>query len=119
MFGYWRNVSILFDNSSFFLNKPKIMDNTENKTETEYKYVELEITRTESTSVFLKVPKDWQFEERRDKKMLVKAVKETVDTYDWDNYGWEHRIEVESQRTVSEDDANDYTVFDVINNENC
>lgn len=119
MFGYWRNVSILFDNSAFFLNKHKIMDKTENTTEAEYKYVEIEVTRTESTSVFLKVPKDWRYEWQRDKNMLVKAVKETVDTYDWDNYGWEHRIEVQSQSTVSEDVANDYTVFDVIKNENC
>lgn len=95
------------------------MDNTETQTQTGYKYVELAITRTESTSVFLKVPKDWKYEYQRDKKMLVKAVKETVGTYDWDNYGWEHSMEVESQCTVSEDVAYDYKVFDVIKNENC
>lgn len=77
------------------------------------KYLKLEITRTEGTDIYVKVPDDF------DHNALIRAehagkigriAKETVMNGEWDNYGWEENIEVQSIKVVPESEATQYAV---------
>lgn len=77
------------------------------------KYLKVEVTRTESTELYIEVPDEFDgatimhqsFQER-----IGKIAMETTDSMDWDNYGWEENIEVQSVKTVSKDEAEQYMV---------
>ena len=78
----------------------------------EFKYLEVEVTRTEGTTVYLKVP--YAFDRKKlSTELLAKACKETCDEYDWDNTGWEHDVEWQSVKEVPEKDATAYNVYEV------
>jgi hypothetical protein len=81
----------------------------------EFKYLEVEVTRTEGSTLYLKVPGNFDHTKlRRDRdKILVKACKETLDDYDWDNNGWELDLEVQSVKEVTEKIAGQYCMYEV------
>ena len=83
----------------------------------EFKYLEVEVTRTEGSTLYLKVPGNFDHTKlRRDKdKVLVKACKETLDDFDWDNTGWELDLEVQSIKVVPEKEAVQYCMYEVKN----
>ena len=79
-----------------------------------FKYLEIEVTRTESSTVYLKVPQDFDRKSiTRKSDILAKACKKTLSDYDWDHYGWEQDIECQSVKEVSENDATAYNVYEV------
>lgn len=78
----------------------------------EFEYLRLEIVRNESTDLYLKVPKGWR-PKGKDYKLVGKAAKETVSDYDWDNYGRENNVEIQSCVSVEADEAELYTIFDI------
>ena len=75
----------------------------------EYKYLEVEISKKLFTTVYLKVPKN--FDNNISSIILSKAAEETCDRMDWDDYGWEETIEWENIKEVSEKTANEYKVY--------
>ena len=78
----------------------------------EFKYLEVEVTRTEGTTVYLKVPYDFD-RKKLSTELLAKACEETSEDYDWDDWGWEQTVEWQSVKEVSEKDATAYTVYEV------
>lgn len=75
------------------------------------KFLKLEVSRSESTDLYLKVPDDfvpsWATLGALD---LQKAAHETTDSYEWEAEG---RIEVQGFGEVSADEALQYQTFDV------
>lgn len=81
---------------------------------TDWEYIRVEVTRSQSTQLFMKVPKDWRPSGRAyDYKLMGMAAKETTENYDWDDYGWEDTIEVQSYKPVDAKEAESYSIFDV------
>jgi hypothetical protein len=78
----------------------------------EFKYLEVEVTRIEGTTLYLKVPYNFN-RKNLSIKLLVNACKETCEEYDWDNSGWEHDVELQSVKEVTEKDATAYNVYEV------
>ena len=77
----------------------------------DWEYICVEVTRTESTDLYLKVPKCWR-PTGRDYKLMGKAAKETTSDFDWDNYGWENELDVQGHKTVDAKEAEQYRIFD-------
>lgn len=82
----------------------------------DFKYLEVEVTRVEGTTLYLKVP--WNFDVKTlrrssGNKILIDACKETVGDYDWDDFGWEDTLEVQSVKSVEEKEATAYETFEV------
>jgi hypothetical protein len=82
-----------------------------------FKYLEIEVTRKEASTVFLKVPRDFDMNKikrsgGRD-SILSKACKKTISDLEWDDTGWEDDIEWESIKDVSEEEATIYQVYEV------
>ena len=92
------------------------------KKEPTFKYIEVEVTRTEGSIVYLKVPEDFDLDKiRRGHGMdsiLVKACKQTLDKGDWDSNGWELDLIWQSIKEVSEKEAKQYDIYEVNQNEN-
>jgi len=79
----------------------------------EFKYLEVEVTRTEGTTLYLKVPYDFD-RKKLSGELLVEACNKTCySDFDWDNYGWEQTVECQSVKEVSEKDATAYEVYEV------
>ena len=83
-----------------------------------HKYLEVEITRTQSTVVFLKVPADFD----RDKnaaafnKQLPIAAQKTCDDSDWEanpRYMPDDSIEWQSIKPVAKEEAERYKVYEL------
>lgn len=83
-----------------------------NNEQTEYEYLCVEVTRSEGTEIYLKVPKGWVPSEND--MVLGRAAKETTTEDDWDKYGWAQAVEWQSHKPVSAEEANQFKVFDVI-----
>ena len=81
--------------------------------EQDFEYLCVEVTRTETTDIFLKVPKGWK-PTGRDSKMLGRAAKETTEDSDWDNYRWEDTVEAQGHKAVDADEAELYKVYDAV-----
>jgi hypothetical protein len=77
----------------------------------DWEYICVEVTRTESTDLYLKVPKVWR-PARRDYKLMGRAAKETTRDGDWDNYGWENEVDVQGHKPVDAKEAEQYLTFD-------
>jgi hypothetical protein len=78
----------------------------------EFKYLEVEVTRTEGMTLYLKVPYDFD-RKKLSTELLAKACKETCNDYDWDDYGWEQTVEWQAVKEVPEKDATIYEVYEV------
>ena len=79
----------------------------------DWEYICVEVTRTESTDLYLKVPKGWR-PTGRDYKMMGRAAKETTSDSDWDIYGWENDVEVQGHKPVDAKEAEQYRIFDAL-----
>ena len=79
----------------------------------EFEYLRVEVTRTETTELYLKVPKGWK-PTGRESKMLGRAAKATADDSDWENYRWEDTVEAQGHAVVDADEAELYKVYDVV-----
>jgi len=78
----------------------------------EFKYLEVEVTRTQGTVLYLKVPKNFETK-KLNNKILVDACKGTLAEYEWDEEGWEGTIERQATKEVSENEATAYNVYEV------
>ncbi len=82
-----------------------------------FKYLEVEVTRTQSTVVFLKTPYDFDVTKLKrgggKDSILANACKRTTSDLDWDDWDWESTVEYQSSKEVSEDDATCYAVYEV------
>jgi hypothetical protein len=86
--------------------------NPEPSTQDEWEYLLVEVSRSESTELYLKVPKGWR-PSGRDSRLLGKAASDTTRDSDWDNYGWEQCVEVQGCQLVDAKEAEQYQTFDV------
>lgn len=77
----------------------------------DWEYICVEVSRSEITDLYLKVPKGWR-PSGRDYKMMGRAAKETTSDSDWDNYGWENDVKVLGQKPVDATEAEQYQIFD-------
>ncbi len=78
----------------------------------EFEFLRVEVTRAQSTELYLKVPKGWR-PKGRDYKLLGKAAKETTDRSDWDDYGWENSVEIQGCAVVEEKEATQFRLYEV------
>lgn len=81
--------------------------------EPEFEYLKVEVTRTESTDLYLKVPKGWRPWSRHH-AILGKAARATTDSSDWDSYMWEQTVEAQCCHPCPAEEAEQYRVFDVL-----
>jgi hypothetical protein len=79
----------------------------------DWEYIYVVVTRSESTDIYLKVPKGWR-PSGRDRKIIGRAAKETTSNSDWDNYGWENDVEVQGHKPVDAKEAEQYRIFDAL-----
>jgi len=80
---------------------------------TPFKYLEIAVTRTESSTIYLKVPRTFDTKDikRRRTDILANACKETLTDFDWDKTGWEIDITCQSIKEVPEEIATQYEVY--------
>jgi hypothetical protein len=79
----------------------------------EFKYLEVDVTRAQGSTVFLKVPADYDFQRARGfDAVLQQACAETVNEREWENDPV-REIEWHSVTEVSKEVANGYKVFEV------
>jgi len=72
------------------------------------KFLKLEISRSESTDIYLEVPDDFDLGRHLPWTLLTEAAVKTVSNGDWDNFGWESTLEVHGRTIVKEDEAKGY-----------
>lgn len=90
---------------------PPLPEPTPEPVPEEFDYIVVEVSRQQSTEVYMKVPRGWR-PQFRDKGGVVKeAVNETVGSCDWYAYCTQG-VEVENVSEVDADEANNYRVFD-------
>jgi hypothetical protein len=77
----------------------------------DWEYICVEVTRTESTDLYLKVPKGWR-PSGRDYKLMGRAANATTRDGDWDKYGWENEVDVQGHKPVDAKEAEQYLTFD-------
>jgi hypothetical protein len=77
-----------------------------------FEFLRVEVTRTQSTELYLKVPNGWR-PRGRDYKILGKAAKETTDRSDWDDYQWENTVEMQSCSVCQEKEATQFRLYEV------
>ena len=86
----------------------------------QFKYLEIEVTRLQSSIIYVRVPGDFDksklHREHGKDSIISKACQKTLSTYDWDDMGWEQDVECQSVKEVSEQVATAYEVYDVGNN---
>lgn len=84
--------------------------------EQHHKYLEVEITRTQGTLVFLKVPKDFNHRACSNLREILKAAAvETCDESDWrlGSDQWEDSVEWQAIKEVSKAEAEAYAMYEV------
>ena len=82
----------------------------------QFKYLEVEITRTQGTLVFLKVPKDFNHRACVNlKEILRDAAIETCDESDWrlGSDQWEDTVEWQAIKEVPKAEAEAYVMYEV------
>ncbi len=77
----------------------------------EYKYLEVNVERTQFTTIYLKVPLDFN-KKRIPREMLLKACEETLDESDWAWSNADAEINQGLITEVSESVAKEYDVFE-------
>ena len=78
----------------------------------EHEYLKLEVTRTQSTEIYLMVPKAWR-PTQKDRAMIGRAARITTYDSDWDTDWMEECVEFEGYKPVTEKEATKYELFDV------
>jgi hypothetical protein len=76
------------------------------------KFFKLSVSRSETTDVYLKCNDLMTPRDAMRCPDIGEACHETTDDTDWDNFGWEHDVEVHGCVEVSEEEANQFQVFD-------
>jgi hypothetical protein len=82
----------------------------------QHKYLEVEITRTQGTLVFLKVPKDFNHRACSNLQEILKAAAvETCDESDWrlGSDQWEDSVEWQAIKEVPKAEAEAYKMYEV------
>lgn len=80
----------------------------------EFKYLEVEVTRTEGTTVFLKVPKDFNFKACANfTDILAAACDETVSASEWGDAGWRDTVEWQAIKEVPKEEAEQYVLYEM------
>ena len=82
--------------------------------ENQSEYLRVEITRTQATEIYLKVPKGWRPSPRSSQNIIIKAALETTSESDWRSYDWGDRVDVNGWEPVDEKEAKQFQIFDVI-----
>jgi hypothetical protein len=94
--------------------KPGCAPATGSETVEEYKYLEIKVTRTQGSLVFLKVPKDFNHRTCVNlKEILAAACVATCSDNDWDANGWEDTVEWQSIKPVTKKEAEAYLMYEV------
>ena len=88
------------------------------KKEEKFKYLAIEVTRSQGTTVFLKVPYSWNYT-CINNQLLNDAIEKTIREYDWDAGNGRDNLDWQNIKEVSENEANQYNVFDVTKEEKC
>ena len=78
----------------------------------EHEYLKLEVTRTQSTEIYLMVPKGWR-PTREDRAMIGRAARITTYDSDWDNDPMEECVSVEGCKLIAEAPCA-FEVFDAV-----
>ncbi len=82
----------------------------------QHKYLAVEITRTQGTLVFLKVPKDFNHRACSNLREILKsAAGETCDESDWrlGSDQWEDSVEWQAIKEVTKAEAEAYAMYEV------
>ncbi len=74
------------------------------------KFLEVEVTRQQGTTVYIEVPDDFDPVSARHHVKL--AAIHTVGRHEWDDDGWENTVELESVKVVTEEE--EYKVYKAI-----
>jgi len=77
-----------------------------------FEFLRVEVTRAQGSQLYMKVPKGWR-PTGRNSRVLGKAAKETTERSDWDDYGWEQTVEMQSCAVVDEKEARGYALYEV------
>lgn len=77
-----------------------------------FEFLRVEVTRAQGTELYMKVPKGWR-PTGRNSRVLGKAAMETTERSDWDGYGWEQTVELQSCAVVAEKEARAYAIYEV------
>jgi len=80
----------------------------------EYDYYEVNVEKTLSTSVFIRVLKGTEFKkmDRNEMdKIITKAVSETVSSYDWDD-PWNNEFEIGCINQITEKVAAEFNTYE-------
>ena len=77
-----------------------------------FEFLRVEVTRAQGTELYMKVPKGWR-PTGRNSRVLGKAAAETTGRSDWDDYGWEQTVEMQSYSVVNEKEARGYMLYEV------
>lgn len=79
--------------------------------ENKYEYYKIETIKKSFTDVYIKVPTGRKIE-FRDTVLVGRAAKKTINDYEWDDWGWENDVEINSIEKVTEEDAEIYSIYD-------
>ena len=77
----------------------------------ESEWLEMDITRMQGVVVYIKVPKGWR-PKGRDRWILARAAEATCKDHDWDDYGWEETVEMQSCKPCTEEEAKQFLNYD-------
>lgn len=77
------------------------------------KYLKLEVTKEAVTDLYVEVPDD--FDDKTimrgvHRKELGQIARDTTDSFDWDEHGWEESLEVHGVAVVDEKEAKQFRV---------
>jgi hypothetical protein len=79
-----------------------------------FKYIEVEVTRKQFSTVYLKVPQEFDTNSiKRKGDILVQACKKTLGDFDWETPFMDDDVEWQSIKEVSEEEATAYQVYEV------
>lgn len=82
--------------------------------EDDFKYLEIAVTRTQGSLVFLKVPKGFNHQACVNlNEILAAACVETCSDSDWDANGWEDTVEWQSIKPVPKSEAEQYKMYEL------
>jgi hypothetical protein len=81
------------------------------------KYLEVEVTRTQTAIVYLRVPHNFDMNKIKRNggkdSILSRACVNTLSSYDWDDTGWENDVGWNCIKEVPEHAARAYDVYEV------
>lgn len=80
---------------------------------TEFEYLRVEVTREQATEIYLKVPIGWR-PVGRAHRVLGRAAKATTERSDWDDFGWEHTVTLQTYSVIDKKEAERYPVYEVV-----